>query len=64
MVPFEVLTCPCCTAAMVHALTQAAPDLLAPRAFLQLGKGALVTAIGHGGKTVKSCPPSYLKRSV
>jgi hypothetical protein len=47
MVPFEVLTCPCCTGAVLHTLTQTVPDLLTPHSFLQLGKGALVAALGQ-----------------
>jgi hypothetical protein len=46
MLPFESLFCPCCTGAMLHTLAQTSAGLIKPHLFLELGKGALITAIG------------------
>ncbi len=45
MLYLESLVCPCCTVAVVQTLAQSGTDWMAPRFFLQLGKGALIASI-------------------
>ncbi|MBW4550166.1 MAG: hypothetical protein KME35_03500 [Aphanocapsa sp. GSE-SYN-MK-11-07L] len=50
MSPFDVF-CPCCTGALLHTLAQTSTHFSRPQLFLELGKGALVAAIGRGSSS-------------
>jgi hypothetical protein len=63
MFPLESLFCPCCTPAVLHALSQSGVQVFS-QSFLLLGAGSLSAAIGLSrgeppfAPTTASCDPS------